>query len=160
MRQILLWGSNKTIKQRMPNISQIESKHFLLRSHSLFIGYVFALWALGVESPPLWGHVFRFVTILPPFFHVINVEGLLFSRPWMCRRWLLPPLFFTSPAAPGTRLLLLSLLLLVIYSLPAVLDAGPLMLIVCWCCADFLRLIIQLHWSQPFDPPFLFSVVS
>ena len=27
-------------------------------------------------------------------FHNIYVEGLLFSRPWVCRRWLLEPLFF------------------------------------------------------------------
>ena len=32
--------------------------------------------------------------------HNINVEALLFSRPWMCRRWLLEPPFSTTR---GTR---------------------------------------------------------
>ena len=40
------------------------------------------------------------------FSHNICVEGLLFSRPWLCRRWLLEPLFLDPHAAPGTPLLL------------------------------------------------------
>ena len=34
----------------------------------------------------------------------ILMLGLLFSRPWVCRRWLLEPFCFDPPAAPGTRL--------------------------------------------------------
>ena len=43
--------------------------------------------------------------------HNINVEGLLFSCPWVCWRWWLEPLFFGLPAAPGAGLELLLLLL-------------------------------------------------
>ena len=41
-----------------------------------------------------------------PFFPQLFVEGLLFSRPWVCRPCLLEPLFFDPPAGPGTPLLL------------------------------------------------------
>ena len=41
------------------------------------------------------------------FFPQLFVEGLLFSRPWVCRPCLLEPLFFDPPAGPGTPLLLL-----------------------------------------------------
>ena len=45
------------------------------------------------------------------FSHNILLLGLLFSRPWVCRGWLLESSFSDHPAAPGTLLLLLLLLL-------------------------------------------------
>ena len=41
------------------------------------------------------------------FFHNISLLGLLFSRPWVCRGWLLESSFSDHPPAPGTLLLLL-----------------------------------------------------
>ena len=35
--------------------------------------------------------------------HNIHVEGLLFSRPWVCRAWLLESSFSDPPVPPGPR---------------------------------------------------------
>ena len=69
---------------------------------ALFVGIVcLNLWMFVLFS------LFPFVNV---FSHNILLLGLLFSRPWVCRGWLLESSFSDHPAAPGTLLLLLLLL--------------------------------------------------
>ena len=51
-------------------------------------------------------YIYTFYTSTSNIFsHNIYVEGLIFSRPWVCRGWLLEPSFSDPPAGPGTWLL-------------------------------------------------------